>query len=84
MDQMRAFVMFDVDRLVQNVYAIYSDTLKDWTCAFRSLARAEFSSPGKVTAHCRCTLKCQNTSPDALGVVQFGAGCFYFHGNGAK
>lgn len=28
MDEMRVFVIFDVDLLVQNVYAIYSDTLK--------------------------------------------------------
>lgn len=54
MDEMRVFVIFDVDHLVQSVYAIYSDTLKGWTCAFKTLEKAKLGSPGKVTVHCRC------------------------------
>lgn len=64
--EMRVFVIFDVDRLVQSVYAIYSDTLKGWTCAFKTLEKAKLGSPGKVTVHCRCMLKCQNTPSNAL------------------
>lgn len=39
---------------VQNVSAVFSDTMNSWTCASKGIEKAKLRSPAKVTGHCRC------------------------------
>lgn len=40
-------------------YAINTETLNRWTCAFKSWGKVKVSSPSKVTVHFRCIQKFQ-------------------------